>query len=450
MGDSSPNYPDILGYITGDVQATFGVVQAALAVSPTVVLTGNPFEVILLLQNLSDVHVKVVASLILPTYDAAGHKARITSRHHRRTVTLRPAEVGYLVMPAMVMPDAESGQYAVRMELQAETMSKPRRIRNTAFKGEVNLDYYFYLSEQTIGRIVRLKGLSFSANKSRLMGTEIEALFNVAHGDSASPSEAKVSWVRLWALNTHSDTRPLLERYHGALNEQVLPVLNRAQLYPPLFKALHEQFGPFYPVHKAELHFAAKLLIHVLEMAAQTPELLIYPQQSIYCVSTVLNNGWATDGSPIILPNWVRATLTQMDVDPLITTEPLTALTSVLFNDLLRDAILHGFRLIHALTGERLGSDSDARAYGEQLINALGNPSVSSLTFVDFYLPLVMGGILVAHETALYGESVLDALNAVNTVFEGRAQERNPDNEEIFKLADQCIIESTRGYHDWM
>jgi hypothetical protein len=451
MTDGSPNYPDILGYITGDVQMTFGVVQAALAVSPSVVFTGHPFEIILLLQNLSDVHVKVVASLRLPPVDAAGKKHAISSHHHRRTVTLHPAEVGYLVMPAAISPAAApASAYSLSMSLEVEPTAKPRRIRAVGSKDEINLDYYFYLSEQTITRLVRLKGLGFSATGSRLIGgSSIETTFSVIPGQPVPLPPSKVSWVRLWSLNTHSDTRPLLERYHTALLEQVIPHLKRDHLFPLLQRALRERFSMHYPMQAAELHFAAKLLVHVLEMAAQPPERLYYPQQSIYAVSQLLLRGWPRDGSPIVLPNWTRAALTHMGVDPLVTDNPLAALTTILFDDLLRDSILHGFRLIHAITGQQLGSDSDARAYGEQLIQLLADPT-SRLSFLDCYLPLIIGGVLVAHDTTLHGESVLESLNALEYSFRTRASEQDADNTEIFDLFEKCVDEEVRRYRGWI
>ncbi len=448
MSDSNPNYPDILGYITGDIQSTYGVVQAALAVSPSVVFTGHPFEVILLLQNLSDVPVKVVASLRLPSV-MVGQQPALTSHHHRRTLHLHPAEVGYLVMPAAVSAEAIAATYSVGMALDVQPAAKPRRIRAVDSNDDVNLDYYFYLSEQTITRVVRLKGLDFSATRSRLPGSPVETRLSVVQGQPVPPSSSKVAWVRLWSLNTHSDTRPLLERYHVPLLEQVIPYLKRDLLFPALYAALREHFSPHYAVSAPELHFAAKLMVHVLEMADQPPETLSYRQQSIYAVGQLLRNGWPRDGSPIVLPNWTRAALVQMSADPLVVEDPLTAFATILLDDLLRDSILHGFRLIHAITGQQLGSDSDARAYGEQLVGLLADPT-SRLNFLDWYLPLVIGGVLVAHDTLLRGESVLESLSALDSAFRERAAERNDDNAEIFDLFDRCYDEEVRRYRSWI
>ena len=80
---ATPNYPDILGAITGGLRCNINVVQLALAVRPRVVRAGRPFEAILLVQNASDVNVDVTATLHLPDKDAAKQKNQFTSHHVR-------------------------------------------------------------------------------------------------------------------------------------------------------------------------------------------------------------------------------------------------------------------------------------------------------------------------------------------------------------------------------
>ena len=122
------NYPDILGYITGGERCNINVVQLALAVRPRVVRAGRPFETILLVQNASDVDVDVTASLTLPEVDAKKQKGRFLSKKNRLLVGVRPAEVGYVVLPMSSLPDtAVNDGYKIEMEIGVKPLKKPTR-----------------------------------------------------------------------------------------------------------------------------------------------------------------------------------------------------------------------------------------------------------------------------------------------------------------------------------
>src|SRR5258708_3512400 len=92
VADSAPNYPDLLGSITGGARYNINVAQVALGLRPRNVRAGRTFEVILLIQNATDVDIDVTATLQLPPQDTKKKPKRFIAKSERLVVGLRPAE----------------------------------------------------------------------------------------------------------------------------------------------------------------------------------------------------------------------------------------------------------------------------------------------------------------------------------------------------------------------
>jgi hypothetical protein len=425
-----PNYPDILGYITDGQQMLVSVIQAALALRPESVPAGRPFEAIVLLQNTTDVNVEVTAVVQLPPVDAAKAKGRFVAQNERQVVTLLPAEVGYLVLPLYAYPDTAPAQnYKLGVELRAVPTAQPRRIRQINTNGitsEINLDYYFYLTEELIDRMMLLRELHFSAGhkgimagatallgktrflgKTGMIGSALEANFSITSAQMGKLTNFKPGWVSLWALGNSSDARPLFERHKDVLIEQILPLLTRETLFKPFYAATMARIKQqSYEVQPLELLFIAKLLTSVVAAGIKPPQVYDYEGQDLYHVAGLPARGYPADGSPIPLPFWCRSLLALIGTDPQVMTHPEGVLAGALYEDVLRDAITHGIMMMYAVTGQELGTRDDAFTYTEFLIELLRKPN-RPLTFSDVYLPLVIGGILVANDVVMTGEEPL-------------------------------------------
>ena len=447
-----PNYPDILGYITDGQQLTIGVVQMALAVRPPVARVGRPFAVILLLQNISDANVEVSATLHLPLKDAAGEKLRFGSPNEHSSVNLLPAEVGYLVIPVGTRANAAPArEYTIAVEVQVETVNKPRFIRQTGQTDEVNLDYYFSLSEESIQKLMVLKMLNFSVKRrSMFSGHVLEAVFALAPAKEMPRNDVKAGWFGLWGLGADSDARLLLERYRGTMALSIIPDLKPEALYKALFPVTKERFRKAYNIQNIEVHFITKLMVYILSLAPRPPLVYHYPEETIYTVMTLLKSGWPTDGTPIPLPYWARGLLHMIGMDQEVLENPVLAFTGALYDDLLRDAITHGFHIISVATRRELGSEQELRTYTDYLAAKLRNPK-QPLNFADLYLPLILAGTVVAEDIALPGEKTLDRAHDVINLFRRRSEtDRNSDTELAFLMAEDVTNFALRRYSDWM
>jgi hypothetical protein len=448
---NAPNYPDILGYVTDGQQLTIGVVQMALAVRPPVARVGRPFAAVLLLQNMSDANIEVSATLHLPPKDAAGEKGRFGTLNEHSSVNLLPAEVGYLVIPIGTRINAAPAkEYTIAVDVQIESTSKPRFIRQTEQSEEINLDYYFSLSEEAIQKLMVLKMLNFSIKRRNKFGNTLEATFALAPAKDMPRNDVKSGWFSLWALGTDSDARPLLERYRGTLALSIIPGLDPAAMYKALYPVTKERFGKTYNIQAIEIHYITKLMIYILSIAPHPPLVYHYPEEAMYTVMTILKDGWPTDGTPIPLPYWCRGLLHMIGMDEEVLQNPTLAFTGALFDELMRDAITHGFHIISVATRREMASEHELKVYTDYLVQMIRHPK-RPLTFSDVYLPLVLAGTVVAEDAMLPNEKPLDRIHDLLKLYNQRAEtERKPETEAAFAMVEEVTNFALRRYSDWM
>lgn len=432
----SPNYPDILGYITNGARYNLNVAQVALAVRPRVVRAGRPFTAILLIQNASDVDIDVTATLQLPDTDAKKKPKRFITKTERLKIGLRPAEVGFVQLPLSCLPDtAISNDYKVGMAVEVKPLAKGRRVRAAEGGGEVVAEY---LSEETLNRLNELKKLIFSTSKRGMMGTIIEAPFAVMSPQIGQIPDFKPGWISLWKVSDHRDDRLLLERYGEALKERILPQLKREIVYQPLFEATETRFNNSgYPLLPAETHYITKLLTVILEMANPQEQTVDPVGDEGLNVAAALKKGSAA--SPNALPSWCKAMLKAVDTDPSAADHPESALATNLYDELLRDALKYAFKAVTQASGETLGTDEETLAYAERLILDLTEGRKGKLGFTDVYLPLALGGVINYDRAILKDEQVGEILNDLAKALKTRQGEINEDNELIYQMAEKMI-----------
>ncbi|MBZ0291553.1 MAG: hypothetical protein K8L99_03205 [Anaerolineae bacterium] len=425
-----PNYPDLLGFITGGKRFTVGVIEMAAAVRPYPVEPGKPFEIILLLQNTSDAVATVRIDFQMPEKDQQGQPGQFQIKSSWLRVRMRPGEVGYALMPARTLSTTATGRHLIGVEIQAKLASKPLSVRQTS-KQQVNLNYYFAISEDVIQQIVALKALPFSAEQRGLLRQSIQVPLMLLPdiGDEASNPQA--DWVSLWTMAEHTDTRPMVERHSTDLRHKVLPLLTPQNLYKPVLAATHHRLNTVYPLHDIEAIFIARLLTFVLKLAGE-------PGPGPYHVHSRLQAGLPTNGRPILLAQWCRSMLSLLDSDPAILEAPIQSLVGRVFDDLLRDGIMVGFELLDKATGEAFGSRSDVEVYSRNLIRMLWNPEIK-LAFEDLYLPLVIGGVLVDDLLPAPNYKPLDYLHGLEAVLKSYRPHQREDAKFVDQLAQRMV-----------
>ncbi|HEX2905524.1 MAG TPA: hypothetical protein VHO69_01590 [Phototrophicaceae bacterium] len=446
MTDSSQtNYPDVLGHITGGERLNVSAVQMALAVRPRVTRAGRPFEAILLIQNASDVDVDVTATLQIPEFDAKKQKKRFIAKNERLVVGLRPAEVGYVVLPLASLPDtAVSDAYKVGMAVEVKPLGKPRRVRLQEGGGAVVIEY---IGDEAQAKIAELKKLAFSTTKRGLVGTVLEAGFSVMSGQIGQLADLKPGWISLWKMSDYyRDESLLLDRYGDLFATKVLPQLKRIKLFNPLMQAtLHRFQAAGYKLKPIEAQFITKLLVGILEMSSPKEDAFDYLSDDFYNVTRILTNRSRAEDGTITMPSWCRGMLRAIDNSELAAEKPAQALATTLYDELLRDAMRHAFKMLKTTTGTELGNDADIEAYIERFLDEL-HQSKPKLAFTDAYLPLILGGVIFYDRVIMPEEKIGESLMAMAQAIDERASERDEDNELVMKLAEQVVDQALQKY----
>ncbi|MBI1277650.1 MAG: hypothetical protein GC179_05945 [Anaerolineaceae bacterium] len=438
MAETSTNYPDILGSITGGARYNVNVAQVALGLRPRNVRAGRAFEVILLIQNASDVDIDVTATLQLPPQDAKKKPKRFIAKSERLVVGLRPAEVGYVMLPVNSLPDTAIGEgYKVGVGIDVKAQGKPRRVRANEGGGHVNPEY---LSADTVNTLNDLKKLSYSTNRRGLMGTVLEAPFNVMSAQIGQLVDLKPAWVSLWKVSDHHDDSLLLTQYAEKLQTLVLPNLKRETLYPPLYETTTQRFQQCgYDIQPPEAHYITKLLVYILELAAPDENALDYLKDPHFDVQLALKRVLRGEQDALSLPAWCKGMLKAIEANPTLATEqPAAALASTGYEELLRDAIRLGFQMITTSTGEKMGSEQDMQDYADKLIAKIrsGKPV---LNFSDVYLPLLMGGVIIYDRAVLKAEKMGEMLTELSRILKSHYAEVNADDDMVYHLAEQVV-----------
>lgn len=441
MSDSV-NYPDILGAITGGARTNIGVAQAALAVRPRVPRAGRPFEIILLLQNASDVDVDVTTTLHLPETDAKKQRGTFVTKNTRLIVGLAPAEVGYVVLPATTLPHtAASDMYKISVEIDAKPLQKARRVREPEGGGSFSLDY---LKPEARQQVDGLRSLAYSTSK-RLGRSVLEAPLNLMPGTLGQMTDFKPGWVSISKLVDYGDTRPMLHRYGDLLRTMVLPRLKRHELYPSLLEATRQRFGEAgFALQPAEAVLITKLMTIILEYASPNETAHGYIAAGKYSVVPLIDHNPLTLETPPDLPHWLQGMMQLIDRDARVAEQPVLAVTTLLYEELLFDAANHAFELIERETGEDMGSPAETEDYARSLVSMIR--AHGGLDFNRVYLPLVMGGIMINDKMPVSKESPYDLLRSLAAAMQERAVQLGEDEASLLEMTERLIDRTGQKY----
>lgn len=442
--EGTVNFPDILGYITDVERHNIGMAQMAMAIKPRVPRAGRPFEVIMLIQNASDSPIEVTVNVNAPAQDAEKKKDRFIVNTPRLVVDIGSAEVGYVSLPVLTLPDtAVSENYSVGMEINVKAKDKkPNRIRLPEGGGTFNIKS---LSVDKRDEIENLRQLAFSTTKrgGLFKNNALEVTFSLLTGRVGKLSSPKPGWAHLWSMEDQRDDNVFLQKYAELLRTQMLPKLRRKALYPPLFAKTQERFAQAgYTLIHEEADFITRVLVLILEYAnpSETQQGVLTPHQYDLeeIVSATYNHSKTTP-----LPYWVTAFLSVIARDERVAKVPAKAIPHFIYDDLLHDALLYTFDVVENMAGEDLGSLQEMEEYAQDVLARMKG---SDINFTHVYLPLILGGILTFDRMLLANEQLGDMLQEIDTIAKARDNERTPQNEAIFGMVQNVIRLTLKKY----
>jgi hypothetical protein len=445
VADNKPNYPDILGLLTGGVRQNVGMAQTALAVRPRVVRAGRPFEAILVMQNAYDVPIDVTVIVQLPGRDVKGKKDRFFTDKERILVGLEAAEVGYLKMPISTRSDVAVGNdYKIALEISVKTDSKDAKsIRFDDGGGKVNPADF---SDERKQELADLRKLKFSTDtKGFLRGNTLETTFGILGGKVDSEPDLSPGWVSIWSLEDHDDLDAIIDKHRETMKIRVLPVLNRAKLFEPLLKKTQERFNKAgYPLRDLEANYIAKVMTIILEYA--NPELNSHSplEAGLFYFAPMLEDNSERVADNETYPHWAVGMFRALASDERVARAPDRAIPHFVYNELIHDAIIFAFKRIETVTGESLGAPEEMNEYAEHVVNLL--KKTDQLDFSHAYMPLILGGITVYDSVMTKDEHNVEMLHETRLLLDERGDEQNEDNEPIFEMTKRIIDIALQKY----
>lgn len=438
----APNYPDVLGLITGGQRCNIGSAQVALAVRPRIIRAGRPFEVLVLIQNASDADIDVTLTLHLPSLDAKRQRERFISKTPHMVVTVKGAEVGYVVLPVSTLADtAVSDGYKLGVEIDVKALSKGSRIRRSEGGGSVPLATMSAAAQTAIDA---LRALTFYTARHMTRGL-IDVPLTVMSGTLGSLTDFTPGWVSLCTVRDYGDTRLVLHHHGPTVQVNLLPKLKRTLLFKPLLETTTKRFADAgYPLKPAEATAIAKLLTLVLEFA--TPRINAHGNiaaRNFDVEALLLRDPFSFD-SPPLFPFWFSAMIALMERDERAASYPEQVIPRYLYADLMRDAVNLSFDLVAVATGEDLGSAEEQELYREQIITLLD--AKTGLDFNRVYLPLVLGGLLISDQFTVAQESPANILRDLSSALEERFAELKETDHAIYAMANSLIARAGQRF----
>lgn len=432
----SPNFPDVLGAITGGDRVNINVVQVALAIRPRVIRAGKPFETVLLVQNASDVAVDFVARVRLPEKDADGKKGRFVIKVDKLVVGLEPAQVGYVILPISTLPDtAVSPDYTVSMDVQvkqADSSEKARRIRNTEGGGYINKEH---LSEGVPEVIEELSRLNWTAKKSSgFRSTGLEITFGLMSGTLGAITDLKPGWESLWTMADLVNDALMIEKHGDDIVEHVLPKLVPDRIYPVIQEKTAENFEKAgFRLTQWENVVVSKMLTLVLSYAA--PSQLQQIAAGHYNFKDVMTE--KKDLDAVVLPHWVSKFMNVLNKEQRALDQPVRAIAHFCFEELVQDAMQHAFERIETAIGDDLGTLKERNDYIEQFLVEFRN---GHLNFTSVYLPLIIGGITAVDTVVLPDDNMEDAVYELRSMVDmRRLKYETNETLGVFEMTDRLM-----------
>ena len=437
------HYPDILGYVTGGERVSLKAAQIALAVGPRSVRAGGLFQAFLLIQNIINTHVDIMASLNLPARDARKQTDRFTAPETRSNTRLRPGEVGCLLLPLRCAVNTASGTYKLGVTVTAQAVVEGSILRPYEQGPAPDLEQ---ITPEHRSALEKLCKLNFSAATRGLglRGIEVETPFGVTSEPAAeaSPVRQSARFISLWTMAEEGTPQMLLAHYRKLVEQRLFPQINTAAIYQGLYEATLQRFEKAgYPLQAEEAAFITKMLALVVLMANPGDDQIDYLGSQQFNVAVLFKHPLPPD---IHLPRWFDGLIRAIAYNEQIADDLIPVLCGTLYEALLRDTLPFAFAILSKTTGEDMGTGDEIRQYSDNYLKLLHE----RMDFGHTYLPLVLGGIIVFDRVIASGEVLEDTLRGMSDVLLARETEWTEDNDLVFLLAKELVNRSLRlfGY----
>jgi hypothetical protein len=343
--------------------------------------------------------VQVAISLYLPTQPSPA----LSVIQARTDVPLEAAEVGEVGIPIACGPEALSGAYHLTVTLGAKFETRGLYIRSQKTEGQFDDPLLTFTTGTALATIA---GLGFLAR------TEPEQALTLQVAGSAQPSPEQDLCPTFLSHWTVADL-PIQGKARQHVNDQrlfLLPQLTREAL----FKAFLEESqarcrDAGLALHIGEALFLAKILTHTVEYFLTTPD-----RQDV-----------------VLIPAYLLAYRYNLP-----TSDPVFLVVRADYARLSRLAISLSFGLLRQRLRRDVWTLEEQRAVADLVADRVERGGVLPAEFL--YLPLLLGGLLVASRVAMPGEKPAQSLALLAQARQKRSADL-AENPDLVALLDRLL-----------
>jgi hypothetical protein len=257
-------YPDVLGFISSDARLTVECVQVALGVYPKQVAVGQPFELLILFQNLCDHSITTKITIQLPRRNPAGERLSLFTPRDTFDVSLAPGEVGLQhvpIRPQLPTPVGQNYPLAVRVEANHPRGAKFVRNPNGGrAPGAFSMSpYRLTILQQEVG---------FAANRANTTtgANTLMANFDILPGQIVqNTTDLSPRYEVLWDVK-HLSQDQVAYAAIEAQTRELVQSFTRVMLYEPLQNETLRRFSAAgLPLMPGEVMAIAKIMTYTME-----------------------------------------------------------------------------------------------------------------------------------------------------------------------------------------
>ena len=394
----STEYPDVLGDLV-EARDRFEVngVHYLMELDPPAIAPGEMTRLRVWLQSCWNAPVQVGITVHLPEQESP----TFSIIQELTEVPLEPAEAGEVAIPIACATGTEPGDFAVTVHLAVEFETRGQYIRSKEHAGHLG---------ETLLRFTTGMSLASAVGIGYVACTQAESILTLqveGPPQSGPVPELIPTYLSHWTVPELS----LLGKARQHVNDRRLylaPQITRHAVYLAFLEESQERLkDAALPLHLGETIFLAKILTHTVESFMQRP-----------------------DGQDVILvPAYMLAFRHNLQTD-----DPVVLVVRADYARVARLAASLSFGMLHRRLGRDIWTMEEQLAVTDLIADRVERGGTLPAEFL--YLPLLLGGLMVASEIQMPGEDPNQSLD----LFAKARQQREAEfehNQELTALLDR-------------
>lgn len=404
----SSEYPDVLGdLIEARQRYEVNGVHYMAALKPAIIAPGETTNLHIWLQSCWDMPAQTAITVHLPTQPSS---PTFTVIQNRTDVPLAPAEVGQVIIPVASAAEIEPGEYIVPVTIGTQFETRGLYIRsqqNEGFMGDTLLNFTTGMALSTT------VGLGFVAHT--LPEQELHLRVE-GPSQPGEPPDLTPTYISHWTV----DDLLIQGKARQHINDQRLylqPQLTRQAIFAAFLEESQQRFkDAALSLHIGEAVFLSKILTHTTEYFLQRPD-------------------WQ---DVILIPAYTLAYRYNLP-----TNNPVFLIVRADYARLARLAIALSFGLLRQRLKRDVWTMDEQLAVTDLVADRVERGGALPAEFL--YLPLLLGGLMVASKVQMPGENLAQSLNLLQTARQQRAADLD-ENPELVALLDRLVQLARSGH----